>query len=201
MARRGPRSSSSLFSLFARRFTLSGPLAVLAILIMGAAHVAVELYKDFYPVLPAPKEMQVCFTPGKGCQSLIIRQINTALKTIHIQAFSFTDPDIGAALIKAKNRGVLIRAILDQSNKTNKKSLASLLIRNHVAVRIDAPAGIAHNKVMIIDEHTVITGSYNFSTGAYLRNAENLIVLNDPVIATSYLNNWVERWKKSVRLK
>lgn len=201
MARRKLTPSLSLFSLSARRFTLSGPLAIFAVLIMGAAHIGVELYKDFYPVLPAPKEMQVCFTPGKGCQSLIIRQINMALKTIYVQAFSFTDPDIGAALVKAKNRGVLVKALLDQSNKTNKKSLLPLLARNHMAIRIDAPAGIAHNKIMIIDEHTVITGSYNFSTGAYLRNVENLIVLNDSHIATFYLNNWVERWKKSTPLK
>ena len=191
------RRSSSKKSFPLPKIHVSGPMAIVCAVILGIAHIGVELYKDFFPILLAPKEMQVCFTPDQGCQSLLLRQINNAKKSIHVQAFSFTDPDVGDALLKAKMRGVNVQIILDQSNKTNKKSLNKMLNRHRIPIRIDAPQGIAHNKIMIIDKQIVITGSYNFSSGAYKRNAENLLVLHDATLAQQYLENWEIRWKKS----
>ena len=42
-----------------------------------------------------------------------------------------------------------------------------------------------HNKVLIIDEHLVITGSYNFSEKAK-SNDENLLLIDSPAVATAY---------------
>ena len=55
---------------------------------------------------------------------------------------------------------------------------------------IDAKHAIAHNKIMIIDEAVVITGSFNFTKAAEEKNAENLLVINDPVLAKKYVENW-----------
>jgi phosphatidylserine/phosphatidylglycerophosphate/cardiolipin synthase-like enzyme len=43
----------------------------------------------------------------------------------------------------------------------------------------DAAVSIAHNKVMVIDDNTVITGSFNFTAAAQRSNAENLLVILD----------------------
>ena len=52
---------------------------------------------------------------------------------------------------------------------------------------------IAHNKVMIIDGQTVITGSFNFTKSAEEGNAENLLVINNaPELAARYAANWKE---------
>jgi phosphatidylserine/phosphatidylglycerophosphate/cardiolipin synthase-like enzyme len=37
--------------------------------------------------------------------------------------------------------------------------------------------GIAHNKIIIIDSETVITGSFNFTKAAEEKNAENLLII------------------------
>ena len=59
---------------------------------------------------------------------------------------------------------------------------------------IDFQPAIAHNKVMVIDRRNVITGSFNFTTAAQKRNAENvLIILDDPAIAEAYAANWQRR--------
>lgn len=56
---------------------------------------------------------------------------------------------------------------------------------------IDDRVAIAHNKVMIIDNSTVITGSFNFTTSAQKRNAENVLVLRDaPQLAAVYTKDW-----------
>lgn len=195
----GKKIGSSTVRLGKLPFSIRlSPLSSLIIgAIMGICYVGVELYQDLHPILPSPKEMQVCFTPGQTCQKLILTQINNAKHTIHVQAFSFTDPDIGTALVNAHKRGVTVQVILDKSNKTNKKSVNRLLTRHQIPVKIDEPTGIAHSKIIIIDEQKVITGSYNFSTGAYKRNTENVLVMHDAAIAKQYLENWKSRWKKS----
>ena len=49
---------------------------------------------------------------------------------------------------------------------------------------------IAHNKVMVIDGETVITGSFNFTTAAEEHNAENLLLVHDAKLAARYVENW-----------
>ena len=46
---------------------------------------------------------------------------------------------------------------------------------------------------MVIDGETVITGSFNFTAAAQNRNAENLLVLDDPALAAQYKANWDRR--------
>jgi phosphatidylserine/phosphatidylglycerophosphate/cardiolipin synthase-like enzyme len=60
-------------------------------------------------------------------------------------------------------------------------------------VIIDKMAGIAHNKVIVIDKRKVITGSFNFTKAADYRNAENLLLIENKKIAEIYLKNWQKR--------
>ena len=55
---------------------------------------------------------------------------------------------------------------------------------------IDGKHAIAHNKIIIIDGQTVITGSFNFTNQAEDHNAENLLVIRDHGLAQRYLANW-----------
>lgn len=56
----------------------------------------------------------------------------------------------------------------------------------------------AHNKVMIFDQSSVFTGSFNFTEAAEHNNAENgLMIINDPELIREYSMNWVARFKKS----
>jgi phosphatidylserine/phosphatidylglycerophosphate/cardiolipin synthase-like enzyme len=48
----------------------------------------------------------------------------------------------------------------------------------------------AHNKIIIIDGETVVTGSFNFTKSAEQSNAENLLIIRDKALAETYTNNW-----------
>jgi phosphatidylserine/phosphatidylglycerophosphate/cardiolipin synthase-like enzyme len=80
--------------------------------------------------------------------------------------------------------------LLDKSQKTEKYSSADFLANAGISTKIDAAHAIAHNKVMIIDNETVITGSYNFTKAAEENNAENLFVVRDKELASRYIENW-----------
>jgi phosphatidylserine/phosphatidylglycerophosphate/cardiolipin synthase-like enzyme len=57
-------------------------------------------------------------------------------------------------------------------------------------VFIDGNPGQMHHKIMIIDESTVIVGSYNFSSSAETRNDEYLLVIYNEEIAAQFLEEF-----------
>jgi phosphatidylserine/phosphatidylglycerophosphate/cardiolipin synthase-like enzyme len=99
--------------------------------------------------------------------------------------------------LNAHKRGVKVQVILDKSQKTEKYSSADFMANQGIPTRIDAAHAIAHNKVMVIDGETVITGSFNFTKAAEERNAENLLVIKDKALAGKYIANWKVHWEHS----
>lgn len=64
-----------------------------------------------------------------------------------------------------------------------------------VALRTNDHFNIHHDKTIIVDGHTVETGSFNFAPSAETRNSENVIVIRDmPGIARQYVAHWQSRW-------
>ena len=80
--------------------------------------------------------------------------------------------------------------ILDKSQRTEKYSSADFVSHAGIPTLIDDKHAIAHNKVMVLDGQTVITGSFNFTKAAEQNNAENLLVIRDKTIAEKYTANW-----------
>ena len=64
-------------------------------------------------------------------------------------------------------------------------------------VYYDFMHAIAHNKIIIIDGATVLTGSFNFTDAAEKNNAENLLILHSKKLASRYLENWELHLKHS----
>ncbi|MGW8257194.1 MAG: phospholipase D family nuclease, partial [Thermoguttaceae bacterium] len=110
--------------------------------------------------------------------------------SVLVQAYSFTSAPIAKAIVNAQKRGVHVEVILDRSHKTAKYSVADFLLHANIPVLIDCEHAIAHNKLIIIDGRTVITGSFNFSKQAEMSNAENLLVIRDQSLAGRYTANW-----------
>jgi phosphatidylserine/phosphatidylglycerophosphate/cardiolipin synthase-like enzyme len=134
--------------------------------------------------------IEVYFSPKGGCTEAVVRELGAARQTILVQAYSFTSAAIAKALVEAHKRGVKVEIILDKSQRTEKYSEADFLVNLGIPVRIDAKHAIAHNKIMVIDGETVITGSFNFTKAAEEHNAENLLVIRDATLADKYVANW-----------
>jgi len=137
-----------------------------------------------------PADTAVYFSPDGGGTEAIVRAINYAQHRIWVQAYSFTSTPIAEALVAAHTRGVEVVAVLDKSNQTGQYTAATFLTNAGIKTLIDDQHAIAHNKVMVIDDRTVITGSFNFTKAAEERNAENLLILNDvAALAGTYADN------------
>jgi phosphatidylserine/phosphatidylglycerophosphate/cardiolipin synthase-like enzyme len=142
------------------------------------------------PACANTNAISVYFSPQGGCTEAIVAELNQARSNILVHAYSFTSDTIAKALTVAHRRGVKIRVILDKSQRTANYSSADFLSNAGIETLIDAEHAIAHNKVMIIDGVTVITGSFNFTKAAENSNSENLLVIRDCTLAEKYLANW-----------
>jgi phosphatidylserine/phosphatidylglycerophosphate/cardiolipin synthase-like enzyme len=132
------------------------------------------------------------FSPKGGCQDAIVKEINAARSEILVQAYSFTADPLTFGLIDAKKRGVHVEVILDKSNEVERYSDLHIFMENGLPPLIDAHHAIAHNKVMIIDKKTLITGSFNFTNQAETENAENLmIVKGNADLVQAYRQNFL----------
>ncbi len=137
-----------------------------------------------------PQGIQVFFSPNGGATQAVVNALGQATNSVLVQAYSFTSAPLAAALLAAQRRGVSVQVILDRSQRTEKYSEADFFVHNEIPTLIDARHAIAHNKIMIIDHFLVLTGSFNFTKAAEEKNAENLLVINDPGLARTYAENW-----------
>jgi phosphatidylserine/phosphatidylglycerophosphate/cardiolipin synthase-like enzyme len=135
-------------------------------------------------------QTQVYFSLKGGCTTAIVGEISKAKTEILVQAYSFTSRDIAKALVDANKRGVHTEIILDRSNRSQKYSAADFTHNMGIPAFIDAEHAIAHNKIMVIDKETVITGSFNFTKAAEEKNAENVLILKNKELAKVYIDNW-----------
>jgi phosphatidylserine/phosphatidylglycerophosphate/cardiolipin synthase-like enzyme len=185
--------------------TLAGCVAALA----GGAVQARTEAPTLAPAVPAvpagytafsPRaSYALCFVPdGAPCETLLIDTINATRRTLRIQAYSFTSVPIAQAVRRARDRGVDVRVIVDQSQVSERYTSATFLKNAGIPVVVDTKPAIAHNKVMIFDGRAVFTGSFNFTKSAQERNAENgLLVRDDGALVKAYVENWNTRFKVS----
>lgn len=139
----------------------------------------------------AQASIDVYFSPEGGCTDAIVRELKTVKKTLYIQAYGFSSAPIAEAVIEAKSRGVDVGIVLDKSNERQKYTSATYLSNHDIIVMIDYIPRIAHSKVMILDNETIITGSFNFTKAAEHSNVENLLIIrNEPELVKKYIANF-----------
>ncbi len=175
-----------------RRFLLIINFVVLLVLgIFAKDSIIAEL-------TPSP-HIEVVFSPNQGATAAIIKALSEARSSILVSAYSFTSQDLAKALLEAKKRQVMVKLILDKLQMSQRYSSSRFFINQGFELRIDVKHAIYHNKVMIIDNKTVITGSFNFTKAAESKNAENLLIIRDnPQLANAYTQNWWFHWGQAI---
>ncbi|HDV5025752.1 TPA: phospholipase D-like domain-containing protein, partial [Escherichia coli] len=103
------------------------------------------------------------------------------------------------ALVAAKKRGVDVKIVIDERGNTGRASIAAMnyIANSGIPLRTDSNFPIQHDKVIIVDNVTVETGSFNFTKAAETKNSENAVVIwNMPKLAESFLEHWQDRWNQ-----
>jgi len=135
---------------------------------------------------------QIYFSPETNCESIIIQNISDARESIHFLNYHFTSEEIAKAIIKKKLSGVDVYGIQEGST-IEPYSVFYPLSDYGCKLKKSNRAGFLHDKLFIIDEKIVITGSYN-PTASARRNTECLIIIKDKQTAEKLLEEWKKLW-------
>ncbi len=162
----------------------------------------------FYSVNLFAAQTDTEYLPAQKYFEVTLNEINSAKTSITMAMYLVSvlpdQPDsqptqLINALIKAKDRGIKVKVILDQnlafdsteeafSNNKNQEAY-ELLTKNNVPVFYDTPETYTHSKVIVIDQETVILGSTNWSKSALTRNNESNALIRSKDFARSLLND------------
>lgn len=143
---------------------------------------------------------KVYFSPDGGALKAITRQIDQATREILVQSYLFTSKPIQTALINACKRGVHVEIMLDKNEQKERKYVSAKAFKSGGAiVWLDGRHACSHNKIIIIDRETVVTGSFNFTYAAERKNAENLLIIPSTDLAGLYTENFLGHMRHSAK--
>jgi HKD family nuclease len=150
--------------------------------------------------------IQVFFSPEGGARDAILGEMENAKYEINVAMYVLTDRELSNALISAKERGVKVKVLLDGKSATEiGYSKHHFLRERNVNVKLDNThrtygnkyEGIMHNKFAIVDNKTLITGSFNWTHSAEKLNEENLLIIKDDTgLIRAYADEFLKLWDR-----
>lgn len=159
--------------------------------------VNLESTTDFASV-KEPNRWEVFFIPGDEATGKVVDLVNRADYSVFVQANTFTSEPLARALIKAHQRKVSVKVVMDPVNVYRTDSQIKALHSASIAIRLEGTKKLAHSKIVIIDDEVVAIGNFNFSDAAHGRNSENLMVIHSQDTAHRYWENWENHWREAV---
>jgi phosphatidylserine/phosphatidylglycerophosphate/cardiolipin synthase-like enzyme len=127
--------------------------------------------------------------------------VRSATSNIRIMTFVFSSDELGAAVLDMVDKGVTVQGVFENRNS---KATWSELPALHCAgadMRQDGNKYTLHHKVFIIDDDTVVTGSFNYSNNAVKSNDENVVIIKNKDIAGFYIDEWQQLWDNAQELE
>ena len=145
------------------------------------------------------------FSTGVAAQDIntaindtIAAYMDLAQNTLDICVYNASDATIAAAINAAYTRGVAVRYIADDDVVNS--MLSSLNSGIPIVYRDPAPAGIMHNKFIIVDANStdnswIMGGSTNWTNpGNLFNDYNNIIFIQDEAVAKAYTMEFNEMW-------
>lgn len=131
------------------------------------------------------------FCPEDHCAEHVIDTINQANKSVYFMTFSFTNKEIGDAVMAKFNQGLEVQGVFEKSQGTSEYSDYWIMKSSGLDVKYDHNPRNMHHKVFIIDKSVVVTGSFNPTKNGDENNDENVLIIHDPAVAEKFYSEYV----------
>jgi len=135
------------------------------------------------------------FCPDDDCEGKVLSVLKSAKQSVYFMTFSFTSEALGNYLIE-KRDDLEIRGVFDESQVKSQERYTEYnkMLAAGMSVIIDGNPAKLHHKVFIIDNSTVVTGSYNPTSAGTSKNDENILILHDREIAKGFVDEFERVW-------
>ena len=137
------------------------------------------------------------FAPEDKVADKIVPRLQAAAKKIDFMAFSFTDDNLGQAILNRAKAGVKVRGVFENTGSETQYSEYGAMKKAELDVWQDGNPYLMHHKVFIVDDKTVIFGSYNFSASANTENDENLLIVDDAALAAQFTAEFMRVYEQA----
>lgn len=144
-------------------------------------------------------------------EGAIVEFIEGARKELLIAAQEIDSPAIAAAIIERRQKGVRVRAVVEQdyllsgkitddpyfeTGRTVKNDanrvIASAMLRTDIDVRADYNGNIFHQKFIVRDGTALLTGSTNFTSLGTGKNLNHVVTIRSKTVARKYADEFGE---------
>ncbi|MEW4369549.1 phospholipase D-like domain-containing protein [Paenibacillus kandeliae] len=134
---------------------------------------------------------------GQDAEGMVVNAIKGATTSIDLAMYNLSRGKIIDALEEAKQRGVNVRIISDQS----KASTADLqpLLDAGIPIKINTFDGKMHEKLMLVDGKTALTGSFNYTKASSEENDEVIIAIHDQALVGKWVTVFDQMWNDTKR--
>lgn len=119
--------------------------------------------------------------------------IDKARLSVDVAAYSVSLYSLQAALIRAHNRGVPVRMVMESDNMFD--SVPQALMDAGIPIVGDQREGLMHDKFVIIDRSEVWMGSMNFTTSGTYADNNNLVRIHSTKVVEDYTVEFEEMFK------
>lgn len=137
---------------------------------------------------------KVYFTPSEDARNAIAAEIDTAKTSIKVCVFTISDNILANALVTAHKRGVDVKIISDNDKSEDKGSDIEDMEGAGLSIKMDPTPNHMHHKFALIDDDTLITGSYNWTRSAYKFNHENVVITHERGLIRKFENEFDKLW-------
>ena len=118
----------------------------------------------------------------------LLDAVNSAQKSLDIAIYNFSEPSLANALIRAKNRGVQVRLVMESDNLF--KPVPRQLQTAGIPINGDGQNSLMHDKFMVVDGKTLLVGSANFTDNGLSTDNNYLLFIDDPDLSEVYLEEF-----------
>jgi len=154
-------------------------------------------FQKKYYVKLEDMNINVYFAPEDNVEKIIYGRIKKAEKSIRFMQFSFTSDKIGELIIEKFKDGIAVEGVFEKKGSDTEYSEYIKMKIEDIPVRLDKNRAVMHHKVIIIDDYLVITGSFNISKNANLKNDENIIIIESTELASKYNEEFKRIYKEA----
>lgn len=151
----------------------------------------------FFSVSVASTEVtDICMSPLGECHKVVMKQIREAQETLDLALYSLTLDVVAHEILKAHQRDVKVRLIIDNVQEALKSADDDMLEEAGIEVirRRGLKGALMHHKFAIVDSTAVLTGSYNWTKNGTFKNSENLLVIYDPYVVKEFQKEFDLLW-------
>jgi len=147
--------------------------------------------------------MEIKFARSESVADVIIGHLQEATSSIDGALYRFNHPGLAQAMEEVVERGVRIRLVVDgnkyKESRTTQELLSSGVIPFRLAFGRQGRGSKMHHKFVILDQQTVVTGSYNWTHESEEENQENLLILRDEYSVEAYSQEFEALWAGAAR--